>query len=123
MVATTPRKQDKAFPDASVHQKYQRKQQAIKKTFCNIPSMIMHVVLDENQYEFYNLIWTRFMFYLSTTVDPIICMTFIQSYHRGFKEVQMCWNRFFCTMYGKKRENGETDEINLQDIRIIPGRR
>lgn len=78
--------------------------------------------LGRNQCQFYKVIWalSRFMFYVSTTVNPIICMTFFQSYGWGFKEATMCF-KFLTT--GRNVENSEPEEINLQDIRIILGRR
>ncbi len=128
VIAVTLRKQDKTLRGSSVHQKDKRKQQAIKMKLwviaafyiCNIPMILMHVVLDGSQCSFYKVLWafSRVMFYLSFTVNPIICMTFVQSYRQGFKEVTMCWKN--CLTIRRNTENGERDEITLQDFKIIP---
>ncbi|XP_078374362.1 QRFP-like peptide receptor [Oculina patagonica] len=132
VIAVTLRKKHKTLRGSSVHQKDQRKQQAIKMTLCviaafyicNIPTLIS-LLFDESQItiscSFSKVLWAlvRVTFYLSTTVNPIICMTFVKSYRQGFKEVTMCWKN--CLTTGKNMENDEPEEINLQDIRIIPG--
>ncbi len=64
VIAVTLRKQDKALRGSSVHQKDQRKQQAIKMTLCviaafyicNLPFMVMHV-LDESECSSFKVLW------------------------------------------------------------------
>ena len=129
IIAVTLRKQDKSLRGSSVHQKDQRKQQAIKMTvcviaafyICNIPLICMHIVLGENQCSFPKILWTlsRVLLYSSPTVNPIICMTFVKCYRQGFKEMTMGWNKCFPTR--SNMQTSEPEEITLRDIRIIPG--
>ncbi|XP_078373837.1 QRFP-like peptide receptor [Oculina patagonica] len=127
VIAMTLRKQDKTLRGSSVHQKDKRKQQAIKMTLCviaafyicNIPFMVMYV-LDESQCSFSKELWalSRVLFNLSSTVNPVICITFVQSYRQGFKETTMGWKK--CLTTRRNMEKGKPKEIALQDIRIIP---
>ena len=128
-IAVTLRKQDKSLRGSSVHQKDQRKQQAIKMTLCviaafyicNTPFICMHVILGENRCSFPKilLVVSRVLFYSYPTVNPIICFTFVKSYSQGFKELTMGWNKCFTAR--SNVEPSEPGEITLRHIRIIPG--
>ena len=128
-IAVTLRKQDKSLRGSSVHQKDQRKQQAIKMTLCviaafyicNTPFICMHVILGENRCSFPKilLVVSRVLFYSYPTVNPIICFTFVKSYRQGFKELTMGWNKCFTAR--SNVEPSEPGEITLRHIRIIPG--
>ena len=130
VIAVTLRKQDRSLRGASVHQKDQRKKQAIKMTVCVIaafyicifPSALLNA-LNVNQISCSVFKMLRFisdaMLYSSSTMNPIICMTFVHSYRQGFKEILMCWRKCFTTR--SNLETSQSEEITLQDMRIIPG--
>ena len=63
---------------------------------------------------------TYLMFYLSSTINPIICMTFVDSYRRGLREIlKSCLNqRDQCTAT-RNTETCQQEEITLQRIRTI----
>ena len=128
VIAVTLRKQNKSLRGSSVHQKDQRKQQAIKMTFCVIAAFyicyipsILYTFLGEVQCSFSNVLWalSRVSFYSSTTVNPIICLIFVQSYRQGFKKITVGWNKCFASR--SNVETSQPEEITLRDIRIIPG--
>ena len=131
VIAVTLRKQDKSLRGASVHQKDQRKQQAIKMTFCVIaafyicifPSALLNA-LNEKHISCSVFKMLRFisdaMLYLSSSMNPIICMTFVQSFRQGFKDIIMCWRKCFTTL-SSTMETSQSDEITLRNMRIIPG--
>ena len=56
-----------------------------------------------------------FMFFLSSVVNPIICLSFVESYRRGLKSMVCC----FCRMQDNKRANRE--RITLKGMRNLPG--
>ena len=57
----------------------------------------------------------NFMLHFSTVVNPIICLSFVESYRRGLKNL-LC---YFCGMHGNKRAKRE--QITLNGIRNLPG--
>ena len=128
-IAVTLRKQDRSLRGASVHQKDQRKQQAIKMTVCVIaafyicifPSALLNV-LNENQISCSVFKIIRFisdaMLYLSSSMNPIICITFVQNFRQALKEIFMCWRKCFTTR--RNMETSQSEEITLRDMRIIP---
>lgn len=130
VIAVTLRTQDRSFRGTSVHQKDQRKQQAIKMTLCVIaafyicifPSALLNA-LNENGISCFVFKMLRFssdaMLYLSSSMNPIICIIFVQSFRQGFKEIIMCWRKCFTTR--RNLETSESEEITLRDMRIIPG--
>ena len=56
-----------------------------------------------------------FMFFLSPVVNPLICLSFVESYRRGLKNLVCC----FCGMRDNKRAKRE--RITLKRIRNLPG--
>ena len=56
-----------------------------------------------------------FMLHFSTVVNPIICLSFVESYRRGLKNI-MC---YFCGMQNNKRAKRE--RITLKRIRNLSG--
>lgn len=91
---------NKAIPPLAVHQKDKRRQQAIKMSFSIVAAFYMfnlpmpallllwkhHTPLTCSLYrELY--FWFSVLFILSSTVSPTICLTFVQSYRRGFAEM------------------------------------
>ena len=130
VIAVTLRKQDRSLRGTSVHQTDRRKQQAIKMTVCVIaafyicifPSAVRNAS-SNNQISCSVFKMLRFisdaMLYLSASMNPIICITFVQSFRQGFKEIFMLWRRCFTTR--GDMETTQSEEIILRDMRIIPG--
>ena len=56
-----------------------------------------------------------FMLYFSTVVNPIICLSFVESYRGGLKNL-LC---YFCGMHGNKRAKRE--QITLKGIKNLSG--
>lgn len=116
-----------------VHQKYQRKQQAIKMTVCVIAALYICILpsglchdLEGRQTAIScsvsKVLWfiSFIMLYLSSSMNWIqICMTFVQSFPQGFKETLMFWRK--CLTPRSNMERSQSEEITLQDMRIIPG--
>ena len=57
----------------------------------------------------------RFMLHFSTVVNPIICLSFVESYRGGLKNL-LC---YFCGMHGNKRAKRE--QITLKGIKNLSG--
>ena len=127
VIAVTLRRQDKALQCRAVHQKNQRKRRAIKMAvcvmaafyICNLPLLIAYIVF-ESGITVSCLAWflTYVLFYLSSTINPIICMAFVQSYRRGLREIfdPCCSKRM--TTYSMETTS-EPEQITLQEIREI----
>ena len=123
-----------------VNQMDKRSQQAIKMSICIIvafyfctifpaATVILKVSGKRADLElnpvfcsFYNFIRFCFFlgFFLSTITNPLICLTFVESYRRGLKQTFACRK---CT--NMKRGNKEMlerndNEIALRSVRIIP---
>ena len=56
-----------------------------------------------------------FMFFLSPVVNPLICLSFVESYRRGLKNLVCC----SCGMRDNKR--AKRKRITLKRIRNLPG--
>ena len=130
VIAVTLLKQDRSLRGASVHQKDQRKEQAIKMTVCVIAAFyicilpfVFRISLDGTAMScsVLKLLWfiSIIMLYLSPLMNPIICKTFVQSFRQGLKEILMCWRK--CFIPRSNMETSQSEEITLQDMRIIPG--
>ena len=100
VIAATLRRQQKAIPCSTVHQRTRRKQEAVKMSFCIIAAfyvclvpLISQQILFELRIafscSFYKVYWIlgNLLFVLSSTINPIICLTFVGSYRRGLKEI------------------------------------
>ena len=92
---------------------------------CNFPNMIFYIlkgrgILASCRVAKALSFFSSAMFCLTTTVNPIICMTFVQSYRRGLMEIldQSCWSKAGFTT--SKLETGEREGIPLQRIRVTP---
>ena len=130
IIAATLRRQDKTFRHTAARRKDQRKRRAVKMSACvmaafftcSIPSLIFYILLALNMLAsctVYNAIsfFSAAMFYLSSTTNPIICMTFVQSYRRGLMEFfHCCWSERLTT---GNMETGKQEGITLQRIRVI----
>ena len=133
VIAVTLKRRDRALGTKEVHQRNQMKKRAIKMTFCIIvafhicylPSLMTMLVWGYRiavTCSLMKVLWyvAVVMFYLSSTVNPIICFTFIQSYRKGLKEVlKLSWIK---RLTPSNMENGEqTEGIVLQRLRTSPG--
>ena len=70
----------------------------------------------------YNFIWFCFFlgFFSSTITNPLICLTFVESYRRELKQIFAC-RKSTNMKRGNKEMFGRNDnEIALQSVRIIP---
>ena len=132
VIAVTLRKPDRSLRGASVHQKDQRKEQAIKMTVCVIAAFYICIlpsgfrfILDQSQTAIscsvFKVLWfiSYITLYLSSSMNPIICMTFVRSFRQGFKEIIMCWRK--CLTTSRNMETSQPEEIALRDVRIVPG--
>lgn len=108
-IAVALRRQDKALRFAAVHQKDRRKRQAIKMSFCVVTAFIFFTlpVTLSNIIQEYNIpvsctfhktytFLSDLMFYVSSTINPIICFSLVGSYRRGLREILnssagSCW--------------------------------
>ena len=133
VIAATLRRQQKALPCSEVHQKTRRKQEAVKMSFCIMAAFYICVLPLILQQIFFELriafscsfkkvymILGYLMFYLSSTINPIICLTFVGSYRRGLKETCCsCWSER--QLHGRNsRTEQNTEQVTLQEIRVIP---
>ena len=127
IIAVTLRRQDNALRQRAVHQKDQRKQRAIKMALCvmvafyicTLPLLLLYILL-EYEFPISCLVWflAYVMYYFSSAVNPIICMTFVQSYRRGLKSLFTscrCLKRLATYNIESSEQGGE---ITLTDIRI-----
>ena len=123
---------DPRLRSTSVHQKDQRKQQAIKMTvsiiaafyICIFPSGLQ-LVLQESQTAI-SCTTSKVLRFISdimlcssSSLNPTICITFVQSFRQGFKEITLRWRKCFTSR--SIVETSQSEEITLRDMRIIPG--
>jgi len=131
VIAVTLRKQDRSLRGTSVHQKDRRKKQAIKMTACVIAAFYSCILpsgfrigLDKTliaiSCSVFKVVWfiSYIMLYLSSLMNLIICMTFVQSFRQGFKEIMTCWRKCFTSR--SDMEASQSVEMALE-MRIIPG--
>ncbi|XP_078381520.1 G-protein coupled receptor 15-like [Oculina patagonica] len=128
VIAVRLRRQDN-FLQCRVHQKDQRKQRAIKMSFCIMAAfymsflpMLSFFLIRQYEIAVPCLFWKALWFlapsavYFSSMLNPIICMLFIQSYRHGLKEIlnSCCCKR----LNTHNMETGEQQEISLQEIGV-----
>ena len=129
VVAVVLQRKNKAFRSrVAVHQKSHKKQRAIKMALCimiafyicTFPLLLAYIVLEYNLVPVPCLFWfiADVMYYLSSAINPIICLTFVQSYRRGLKSV-LTWPRSVKRLSTHQMETSEQGEVTLQEIRII----
>ena len=133
VIAATLRRQQKALPCSEVHQKTRRKQEAVKMSFCIMAAFYicaLPLILQQIFFELRIAVSCSFIkvymilgylvFYLSSTINPIICLTFVGSYRRGFKEICCsCWSESKLHELNSRTEQN-TEQVTLQEIRVIP---
>ena len=129
-IAFTLRRQDKVLRCSAVRRNDLRKRQAIKMSFCIITSFyffflpfVIVVLLWESKVamscSLFNmtLLFSTLTIFLSSTSNPILCFTFVESYRRGLREMFAAFRRNkFKT---GNMETGGLEEITLQRIRAI----
>ena len=131
VIAVTLRRQDRALQCRAVHQKNQRKRRAIKMSLCivaafyicDLPMLLFAIV-----WEYFTvscpllkvlLICASVMLYLASAINPIICMTFVQSYRRGLKDIfNSCYSKRLTTS-NMAETSAKREQITLQEIRVI----
>ena len=92
---------------------------------CALP-LILHQIFSELRIAFscsfikVYMILGYIIFFLSSTINPIICLTFVGSYRRGLKEICCsCWSER--QLHGRNsRTEQNTEQVTLQEIRVIP---
>ena len=129
VIAVTLRRQDKALHCRAEYQEDQRKRRAIKMSFCIMTSFYIAflpilVGFLIKQYgvavpcSFLETLWflAPCAVYISSVINPIICILFVQSYRRGLKEIFIsCWSKRFTTC---NVETGEHYGVGLEEIRV-----
>ena len=124
-VAVTLRRQDNVLRSQSVPRGDQQKRRAIKMAFsvmfafyiCVLPMMIFFIFWEYNiqlscSFTRVHLFFAVLMLYLSSAINPVICMSFVQSYRQGLRDIcYSCWCKW-CTE--RNFEEGDQGEINLQ---------
>ena len=130
VIAVTLRRQDKVLRCTAVNGKGQRKKRAIKMTFCLTASfylcglpMLLSVIFREydivTSCSFYKVFmpFAVILLYLTATVNPIICLTFVQNYRYGLKE--LCISRWSERQATGDRKTCKQEQITLQEVRAI----
>ena len=122
-IAITLRKQDRALQCG--HQSNQRKRQAIKMSFCVMLSfyflilpltIVANLLPDQKVFKSCSVrqnisLLVQLALYTSSTVNPIICIAFVQSFRRGLTEILPCY-------YSKNLKVEERRKSNQQEIRL-----
>ena len=127
-VAVTLRQKDKALRSTEAQQGNHRKQRAIKMTFsimaafyiCTLPMPVGLLLWDHDialSCSLYKVIYSLsvVLLLLSSAINPIICITFVQSYRQGLIQL-FRWNNAQRTRSGM---TSEEDGITLQRMRSI----
>ena len=133
VITVTLKRQDKVIDSTKIYQRNHRKQRAIRMTFCivaafyicSLPFLVAALIFEYQipaSCSILKVLWSvaSLMICVSLTVNPIICITFIQSYRNGLKEIlRPCWSQ---RLRARKMDNKEqATEIALQRLRTIPG--
>ena len=127
------RRQDKVLRCAEDHQLVQRKRRAIKMTLCIIianyicssPLLFLNLLL---RYQKVSCSLVRelsffgyLLFFSPSTINPLICMTFVKSYRSGLKQIcQSFWCHCPTTRYNYNMEAAQHEPITFQNIQAIP---
>lgn len=126
VIAVTLRRQDNALHCTAVHQTNHRKRRAINMAlciiaafyFCCLPMLLLFLLWEYDidlSCSFSKVLWfvAHFTLFLSSAINPIICVTFVQSYRLGLKEIfNSCRRRRLIN------NHCEREEITLQEIRV-----
>ena len=132
VIAATLRRQKKALPCSEVQQKTRRKQEAVKMSFCIMAAFyicalpfILQQISTKLRLTFscsflkvYRIF--LFQFFLSSTINPIICLTFVGSYRSGLKEICCsCWSERQLPVHNSRTEQNReqiTQSFRRQEL-------
>ena len=133
IIALTLQRQNKAIPCTEVHQRSSRKKEGVRMSFCIITAFYFCNLPLFSTYLFmgykvalpsclsYKIYWIvgNLIYCLSSTINPIICMTFVSSYRRGLREIlSSCWSE---RLPANNPRSGvkSSEQISLQGLREI----
>ena len=71
--------------------------------------------------EHFAWLFVYFVLFLSKAINPIICLTFVESYRRGMRELLICHKN--PSLKGREKikcKIGHVEQMTLQRIRIFP---
>ena len=129
-MAFTLRRQDKVLRCSAVRRNDPRKRQAIKMSFCvmasfyffflplaiAVPLWKTKVAMSCSSFNM-TLLFSTLATFLSSTSNPIICFTFVESYRRGLREMFDSFRR--SNFKTGNIETGGLKEITHQRIRVV----
>lgn len=124
-IAVTLRRQDNVLRSQSVQGAYQQKRRAIKMALftmsafyiCVLPMMIVFILWEYKirlpcSFSRVYLFFAALMLYLSSVINPVICISFVQSYRLGLRDIfYSCWCK---RTTARNNEVGDHQEVNLQ---------
>ncbi|KAL9965669.1 hypothetical protein ACROYT_G029506, partial [Oculina patagonica] len=131
-IAMALRRQDKALQCKTVHQKDQRKRRAIKMSVCVIvgfyicflPGLFGSLMWQYKAIESCSL-WkvlvfvVAFLLCFSSTINPVICMAFVQSFRREFIQIaSLCCSKRLTTYNTNNIEKCKREKVTLRKINI-----
>ena len=134
-IAVTLRREDRILQSSTAKRTDHKKRQAIKMSLCIIilfylfflpftmAMIIWRTPLQKKWCSFYYhfYLFSSFSVFISSTTNPIICFTFIESYRRGLRDVL---NFSLCKRFGRttiKTTAGGREEIILKRITCSKG--
>ena len=130
-IAVTLRRQAKVLRCAAVNDNDQRKRKAIKMSICVVVAfyslflpfitalLSMETAVAKSCLS-YEALWlcASLTVSLSSTSNPIILFTFVESYRRGLREIiNSCQNK---RLNSENMDKREQEQITLRHIRVIP---
>ena len=136
-------KRDKVVGQVRLNKKNTRNHQAIRMSLCMIVSfyvcplspeiiLILKVsgkweLLSQNPKscsflnDHFAWFFVYFGLFLSTTINPIICLTFVESYRRRMRELLICHKTPSLKGREKRKcKTGHVEQMTLQRIRVLP---
>ena len=128
-IAITLRKQHKVLQCNAAQRTDLKKRRAIKMSLCivalfylfSLPHAVA-IMFWETQLScsFYNhfYLFATTAVYISSTTNPIICFTFVESFRRGLREIL---NFFLCKPVKTRTTERGREEIILKKIEVISG--
>ena len=133
-IGATLQRQDQALRQGTVHRNDQRKRNVIRMSLCIMVAfyllalipIISAIIFVSHKWKtlmshstfclFYNTIsFIGFLLmYLSSTINPVICFIFVESYRHGLRELFSPCKR----LRKRNMETGRQEAISLQRIRV-----
>ncbi|XP_067057603.1 neuropeptide Y receptor type 1-like [Acropora muricata] len=135
LIAVMLRKKDKTLSGANSKTKMNpRKRRAFRMSLCILAAFYICTlpITVQNTFQQYNIklpckaekplsFIGNLMFFLSTSINPVICFAFIGSYRNGLREIVHSWLDF-CGCQRSREKNPETARIKRitpQNVRFI----